>query len=144
MQKLTNQEIVNLACEKIIQQGEPSIIIEKDENWNNGKLNSRCVYNSEDGKHCAAGWIVPESKRSELVECKLCTEDENLTLFEEFVENCDFLELIQGAHDNAAVNVLYNEVFTGSKFIENFKYNIRELCLEHKLTIPECCQYEEN
>ena len=53
---MTKQEVLDFVADKLFEQGEPSM------------ENGTCMYRTEDGLKCAAGWLIPDEQYSEFFE----------------------------------------------------------------------------
>lgn len=62
-----------------------------------------CAYRGEEGRKCAAGWVLPNERYKESMEGSGVGQDLIRDVFVSIVgeENMLFLSLLQGAHDHS-------------------------------------------
>lgn len=91
LHEFTEQEVFNYVTKKIIEQGQPSIDLERD----------NCVYS--DGKlKCAAGHLIPSTVNTKKWDANGYTWNQLIKKGLVPITHCDLIIDLQNAHDNSA------------------------------------------
>lgn len=114
--RVSEQDVFNFVATKLIAQG-------------HGSMNAdNCMYNAQDGSHCALGWMLREYEdvpELEGIDSVLANVDPDL---QERLEpsTSEFLGDLQAAHDDAGR-------FPQPTFVESFRKNMLRLAVHHEL-----------
>lgn len=86
---MTLQETFNIVVQNLRRQRKQSLGID-----------GSCLYRSDDGLKCAAGWLIPDDKYSDSIEDK-CADDESVAcILEEEGHDVDLVLSLQRIHDD--------------------------------------------
>lgn len=121
---MDRQHILNTVAEKLIEQGVPAMVFSDDMGM------KVCAYRGDDGRRCAVGHLIPDyAYRSDMenVSVDLLIERGWMP---EGLRDAEFLEALQGAHDNADPRYFCSE-------LSQALYDIADA---YNLTPPAACE----
>jgi len=134
--ELNPQSIFNYAYKFIVEQGQPSVTINKFTSCVSG-----CRYLGDSGLKCAASCLFTDEERQYVLDEGMNSGSvHNLRSRSLFPERLypffQIINSIQSAHDDAALRKQGEEWSTNGDFVAAFKVNMARVAEDYKLELP--------